>query len=177
MLLALACTTTTKKDLLVDQQEKVHQVVQEQDKADTVETKTQAASEVDTKITKENEAVEVEAPDGEITIAVVTAKAPLRLVKGSKVIGSVPLVKYEDEQKKDIGAKVDQKAAEVNLGKTTDTDKAKTTHKVDKEEKVQDIGPGWKFYAWITGTILLVLAGAGCYLKFVLKPPWLPGWL
>lgn len=177
LLLLVGCHETVKKSMQLDEVVKLDTQEQEQQKMDTAETKAQAASSVDTKTTNEDSAVEVEGPSGELTIAMVTPKTPLRLPRGSRVIGTIPLTHREVDSKKDIGAKTDSKVTEVNSAKTNNTQGAMTIKAGAQEETVIDAGPGWKFYAWILLVIVLVLAAGWAYLKFFLKPPWLPRWL
>jgi PBP1b-binding outer membrane lipoprotein LpoB len=149
---------------------------EEQDKsAKTTEekgTKTthQDPIELDVNTTQDDNAVIVLDADGSVQVEPVGKH--LTLPKGSKVIGTVPIRQTVKNEAKHIGARVDQK----------DNEKKSTEDKeMDKKEEVKyhgedisDVGPGWKFYLWLSlGICAAMLAAVWGYLKFIKKAVWL----
>lgn len=169
VVLVIGCHVETKKDLVKNERLEIQKQVQ----ANTEKVSSQAESDVSTKTSSDNNAVEVEGPDGEITLAVVTPKVPLHFPRGSKVIGTVPLSHHEMDQNKTIGAKTE----DLKTAKDTNINAVKTTLEKVHLEKDEDVGPGWKLYLWISLGIILLLVAAWAVLKFYLKPLWLPRWL
>lgn len=148
-----------------------HTVTNNDSVLDTNVTETRAASEEESSTSTEDDAVEVEEPDGGVTLAVVTAKAPLHLVKGARVIGTVPIAKSNTDTKKEIGPSTVAKQTEdkSHTVSTDDKNKKLDTHLDD----VHDAGPGFKFYLWLFGVVILLLVAGYFYLKLVKKVSWL----
>lgn len=135
------------------------------------EEKHQDATETKTTTEHEDDAVVVSEPDGSTTVVVVKASTPLKLARGAKVIGTVPLSKTKVESDKLVGAKDEKVDSDLKKSSTETGDK--TGKKDGKGETITDTGPGIKFYGACLLGLIIVLAAGYLYLKFAKKVTWL----
>lgn len=152
----LACSTSTHKAIEVDTQERKQEEVQVQAQHREDEVKTQGPVHEETETDRNEVALQVEEPDGEVVIARVTRK-PLRFPKGSKVTATVNLGGSTTKGQKDTGSSVDTKSEQDNSVKTDKIDDAKTGKTTGKEDDKTSVGLGYKFWLAVL-TIVLALA-------------------
>lgn len=160
----LACNTSTHKAIEADTQERKQEEVQVQAQHREDEVKTQGPVHEETETDRNEVALQVEEPDGEVVIARVTRK-PLRFPKGSKVTATVSLGGSTTKGQKDTGPSVDTKSAQDNLAKADKIDDSKTGKIKAKEDDKTSVGLGYKFWLAILTVVLALAALALWFIK------------
>lgn len=164
---AYGCHSRKVRDFQVQAEEQDKSVKTTEEKGS--KTTHQDPIELDINTIQDDNAVIVLDADGSIQVEPVGKH--LTLPKGSKVIGTVPIRQTVKNEAKHIGARVDQKETEKKSTEEKETDK-----KEDAQyhgEDIRDVGPGWKFYLWLSLGIGAALAVAWGYFKFIKKVGWL----
>jgi hypothetical protein len=121
-------------------------------------TKTQEETKVETKTIHEESAVIIVDADGSLEITRVPAKGPpVKLPKGAKIQGTVPLNTTTMQQDKIIGAKAEDTKDKINVHVD---DKI-----VDKGETKKSTGMSLQFYAIVISIVVILLIAAYLYFR------------
>lgn len=169
--LCLGCASSVQKSVQLDQTEAKHEATAENAVASSAETRHQEASDIKQEVERDDRAVLAEEPDGTIHVARLTAKTPLVFPKGTKV-GTLDMGGTTMKRDAQIGAQTDQKTADLKTAKTDDIDATKTDKSKGEELDKSSVGPGWRFYAWITLVFILAAAAVGIYFRLTKRVRW-----
>lgn len=153
--------------------------VDEKRASSSAETLTKAPTDVESKSDTRELAVEVQAPDGSLTLARVSRAHPLKLAAGSKVIGSVPVVERTGQRDEHRGGSVDEKQVNGNAEKHAEAKGASsaalaaTDDKKLEEKTTTRWGPPW----WVWALLAAGVAGAAWAAWRFSLPGRVFGWL
>lgn len=114
---------------------------------------------------REDNAIVVQQADGAVVIAQLKPGKPLRLPKGAKPVGVVPVVSTVTDQDTHEGGKRGEEEVKKQEEKKLDIKK--------QEERKLDVGSKLDFYIYISIILLMVSAAGYVYFKFVKKVSWL----